>query len=65
MNANTLLHEMARVVSESLTDDSTAYNVHVYPTVDGEHFVIGAIDQKHARAIANALNNGAAWITLP
>lgn len=60
----TMPHEMARVVAQELTDSSTAYNVHVYPTVDGEHFVIGAIDQKHARAIAKALNNGAAWITV-
>lgn len=59
------MKKIAHVRPQILSDKSNAYNV-VIPadaSVDiRPDLIIGAIDESHAHAIADALNAGVAWI---
>lgn len=59
------VHDVAAVVTETLSDGSKVYNVRIQrdPRYDiSETVTIGALSEAHANNIASALNNGLAWI---
>jgi hypothetical protein len=58
---------IAHVETEKLSDASKVFNVIVPANKSCDirrGFKIGALDEQHAHAIAEALNNGVAWIDM-
>lgn len=53
---------LADIVTETLTDGSKAYNVHL--RAEGKTVRIAALNPSHAHQIAWAINAGAAWASV-
>jgi ribosomal protein S5 len=55
--------KLAEVRKQGLSDNSQVYNVLVDVGDEKGAITIGAIDRAHAEEIADAINNGACWIS--